>query len=92
MEKGAIHAKLEDVRMVFNNRAILNPTKMLYLKTHISVKLVGRVLVDNGSIVNVIPLKTLIVLSKTEDDIIVTDLLVTIVTIEAVRTLRVIPL
>lgn len=56
--------KLKDGRMVFNKPAISNHTKLLYLKTHVNDKLLGKVLVNNGSAVNVIPLKILLPLVK----------------------------
>lgn len=47
---------------------------------------------DNQLAMNIIPLKTLLAHGKTKDDIIATNLMVTIVTGEATRTLEIIPL
>lgn len=72
-EEGQVHTKLKDGRIVFNKPAISNHTKPLYLKIYINSKPLGRVLVDNGSTMNVIPLKTLLAVGKIKDDIIATD-------------------
>lgn len=54
-------------------------------------KPLDKLLVDNRSIINVIPLKTLLTLGKTKDDIISTDLIIIVITKETARMLRVIP-
>lgn len=64
IDKGQDHGSLEDGRMIFNKPAISNHTKPLYLKTHVNGKSLGRVLVDNGLAVNVIPLNTLLALRR----------------------------
>lgn len=91
IEEGLINTKLENGKMVFKKPPNPNHAKPLYLKTHISGKPLRNIVVDNWSTVNVIPLKTLIALSKIEDDIIATDLLVIAVTGKAAKILGVIP-
>lgn len=62
--------------MIFGKPAISNHPKLLYLRSHINGKLLDEVLEDNGSVVDVIPSKTLLSLGKTKDDIILPDLIV----------------
>lgn len=78
--------------MTFNKPAISSHTKPLYLKACVNGKSLDKVLIDNGSIVNVIPLRVLLSLGKTENDIILTNLVVTAKTGDVARTLGVIPL
>lgn len=92
VKNGQVHTKLEDGMIIFYKLAISNHTKLLYLKTNVNGKMLGRVLVDNGSVLNVIPPKTLVALGKTEVDIISTKLMVIVVTGEPARILLVIPL
>lgn len=91
-KKDQNHVKSKEGRMVFTKPTISIHTKPLFLRTHVNDRPLGSVLVYNRSIVNVIPLKTLIDLTKIEDDIIATNLLVITVIGEAIRTLGVIPL
>lgn len=69
IEEGLDRTSLKNSRMIFNKPAILNHTKPLYLRTHVNRKPLDMVLADNGSTVNVIPLKTSLSLKKIEDDI-----------------------
>ncbi len=49
----------------------------LYIKAHISGKPVSRVLVDNGAAVNILPLRMVRRLSKSEQDLIPSEVSVT---------------
>lgn len=62
--------------MTFRKFVMLNHTKVIYLRYHVNGKPLDKALVDNGSIVNVIPLRILLSLGKIENDIIFTNLLV----------------
>lgn len=82
----------ENCWMTFNGPTISNHTKPLYLRANVNKKPLVKVLVNNGSVVKVIPLKILLLLGKSEDYIISMNLVVTKVNREAVKTLEVIPL
>lgn len=78
--------------MVFSKHVMTNHTKPLYLRAHVNGKPLDKVLVDNSSTINVIPLRVLLSLGKTKDDIISTNLVVTTGTGDTARTLGAIQL
>ena len=53
-----------------------NHIKPLYIKAYLNNKPFSRILVDNGSAINVIPLRLLNALGKKEEDLISTDITV----------------
>lgn len=92
VKDGLDRAKHENGKMIFNKPAISNHTKPLFLSVHINGTLLDKVLEDNGSVVNSIPLNTLLLLVNTKEDIISIDLIVITVTGKTTKMLRVIPL
>ena len=64
----------------------------LYIKAHLNGKPVSRVLIDDGSTVNVIPSKILAMLGRTEEDLIPTDVTVSAFTREVTKVLGVLPM
>lgn len=52
----------------------------MYLKAHINKNPLDKILVDNGSTMNVILLKVLLTSGKTVDDTVLIDLVVTVFT------------
>ncbi|XP_073017956.1 uncharacterized protein [Primulina eburnea] len=63
----------------------------LYIKAHVNGKPVSRVLIDNGSVVNVLPVRMLKSLGKTEEDLIPTEVSVAAFTGETTKTIGVFP-
>ncbi|WCJ31745.1 hypothetical protein M5689_013206 [Euphorbia peplus] len=58
----------------------------LYVKAHIDGKPLSRVLIDNGSAVNIIPLKMVMALGKSEEDIVSSEISVSAFTREVAKT------
>ncbi|XP_075479465.1 uncharacterized protein LOC142520354 [Primulina tabacum] len=71
--------------------AMTKNIRPLYIKAHLNGKPVSRVLIDNGSAVNVLPIKMLKSLSKTEEDLIPTEVSVAALTRETTKTIGVFP-
>lgn len=63
----------------------------LYIKAHVNGKPVARVLIDNGSAVNVLPVRMLGNLGKSEEDLIPTEVSVAAFTGETTKTIGVFP-
>ena len=63
----------------------------LYVRTHFNGKLVSKVLLDNGSIVNVMPLRMLRAIGRGVGDLIETKVFVSTFTREISKTLSVLP-
>ena len=63
----------------------------LYVRAHFNSKPVSKVLVDNGSIVNVMPLRMLKALGRGIGDLIETEVFVSTFTREISKTLSVLP-
>ena len=66
--------------------------KPLYIKAHLISKPFSRILVDNGSAINVIPLRLLNALGKSEEDLISTDITVSAFTGEITGVSGVLPI
>ena len=66
--------------------------KPLYIKAHLNNKPFSGILVDNGSAINVIPLKLLNALGKSEEDLISTDIIVSAFTGEITGLSGVLPI
>jgi hypothetical protein len=62
-------------KIVFEKHALsmCQHLKPLYIRAHMDDRFVNRVLVDNGSVVNILPTSILRKLFKTESDLIATD-------------------
>ena len=78
--------------MIFENPNGIEHTKPLYVKMHVNGKPVGRVLVDNGSTINVILMQILPALMKKEEDMIYTNLTIIAVIRGITNPLGVLPL
>lgn len=78
--------------MKINKPTILNHTKPLNLRAYVNRKSFNKVLVDNRSAVNLIPLRLLLSLGTPEDDIISSYLLVIAITRDIARTMGIIKL
>ena len=63
--------------------------KPLYIKAHVNGRPVSRVLVDNGSALNVMPSRMLLTLGKSQEDLISTEVSVAAFTGEVTKTIRV---
>ncbi|XP_073138571.1 uncharacterized protein [Henckelia pumila] len=63
----------------------------LYIKAHVNGHPISRVLIDNGSVVNILPLRVFKNLGKEESDLIPTEVSVTTFTGEATKTIGVFP-
>jgi hypothetical protein len=72
--------------------AMCQHLKPLYIKTHMDGRLVNRVLVDNGAIVNILPTSMLRKLLKTENDLIATDVSISVFVGGATKTKGAIPI
>ena len=66
--------------------------KPLYIKAHLNNKPFSRILVDNGSAINVIPLRLLNALGKSEEDLISTDITISAFTGEFIEVSGVLPI
>ena len=66
--------------------------KPLYIKAHLNGRPMSRVLIDDGSAMNVIPSKMLATLGKTEEDLIPTDVTVSTFTGKVTRVISVLPM
>ena len=66
--------------------------KPLYIKAHLNSKPFSRILVDNGSAINVIPLRLLNALSKYKEDLISTDITISSFTGEITGVSGVLPI
>ena len=64
----------------------------LYIKAHLNGKPISRVLIDDGSVMNVIPSRTLVMLGRTEEDLIPTDVTMSAFTGEVTKVLGVLPM
>ena len=64
----------------------------LYIKAHLNGKPISRVLIDDGSVVNVIPSRMLAMLGRTEEDLIPTDVTVSAFIGEVTKVLGVLPM
>ncbi|XP_073271496.1 uncharacterized protein [Primulina huaijiensis] len=65
--------------------------KPLYITAHVNGKPVSRVLIDNGTDVNILPYRILQKLGKNVEDLIHTEVSVAAFTGESTKTLRVLP-
>ena len=65
--------------------------KPLYVRAHLNGKPVSKVLIDNGSAVNVMPLRILRALGMSINDLIETEVVVFAFTIEVSKTLGILP-
>ena len=66
--------------------------RSLYVRAHFNGKPVSKVLVDNGSVVNVMPLRMLRALGKSIGDLIETEVYVSVFTREISKTLGLLPI
>ena len=66
--------------------------KPLYVRVHINGRLVSKVLIDNGSTVNVMPLRMLRALERSISDMIEAKVDVSAFTREVSKTLRILPI
>ena len=66
--------------------------KPLYVRAHLNGKPVSKVLIDNGSVVNVIPLRMLRALGRSINDLIETEVVVSTFTGEVSKTLGMLPI
>jgi hypothetical protein len=68
----------EASKMVFEkpSKQMTQHLKPLYIKAHMNGRLVNKVLVDNGALVNILPYKMLSKLAKTEEDLTPLDMVV----------------
>ena len=64
----------------------------LYIKAHLNGKPISRVLIDDRSVVNVIPSRMLAILGRTEEDLIPTNVTVSAFTGEVTKVLVVLPI
>ena len=63
-----------------------------YIRAHLNGKLVFMVLIDNGSVVNVMPLRMLISMGRSISDMIETEVVVSTFTEEVSKTLGILPI
>lgn len=56
----------EELALIFNKQTVVNYTKKLYVRVCINRKPLNRILVDNDVAINVVPLRVLMSLGKTE--------------------------
>ena len=66
--------------------------KPLYVRVHINGRLLSKVLIDNGLVVNVMPLRMLRALERSISDMIETKVDVSAFTGEVSKTLRILPI
>ena len=66
--------------------------KPLYIKAHVNSKPFSRILMDNGSAINIIPLRLLNALGKSEKDLISTDITALAFIREIIGVSRVLPI
>ena len=66
--------------------------KSLYVRTHLNGRPVSKVLMDNGSVVNVMPLRMLRALGRRFNDMIETKVVVSAFTGEVSKTLGILPI
>ena len=66
--------------------------KPLYIRAHPNGRPVSKVLIDNGSVVNVIPLRMLRALGMSINDLIETEVVVSTFTREVSKTLGILPI
>ncbi|XP_073059610.1 uncharacterized protein [Primulina eburnea] len=71
--------------------AMTKHIRPLYIKAHVNGKPVSRVLIDNGSAVNVLPVRMLKSLGKNEEDLIPSEVSVAAFTGETTKTIGVFP-
>ena len=87
--------RLDQPKRVILEKPSLEMTKHikpLYIKAHLNSKPCSRILVDNGSAINVIPLRLLNALGKSEEDLISTDITISAFTGEITGVSRVLPI
>ncbi|KAM1648307.1 hypothetical protein ACFX2K_009719 [Malus domestica] len=80
--------------MVFSrpSMSLANHLKLIYVTAHLEGVPFKRVLIDEGAAINVIPLKQMKKLGRSEEDIIPTDLTVSSFSRAITRTHRILPL
>ena len=66
--------------------------KPLYVRSHLNGKPISKVLIDNGSTVNVMPLRMLRTLGRSINDLIETEVLVFVFIGEVSKTLGIVPI
>ncbi|XP_075479340.1 uncharacterized protein LOC142520223 [Primulina tabacum] len=71
--------------------AMTKHIRPLYIKAHVNGKPVSRVLIDNSSAVNVLPVRMLKSMGKTEEDLIPTEVLVASFIAETTKTIGILP-
>ena len=66
--------------------------KPLYVRAHLNGRLISKVLIDNGSMVNVMPLRMLRALRRSINQLIETEVVVSSFTGEVSKTLGILPI
>ena len=87
---------IQDTRLNFPKRIIIEKPfveatrhiRPLYIRAHLNGKPFSRILIDNGSAVNIMPSRLLHSLGKTAEELIVTDIVVAAFTGEVTKQLE----